>query len=136
MELDVHNHSLEEAIEAILYKFDECKECRDNSLQIIHGHKHGTVIKDYIRSSGFILEVAKMGNQIIEKNFSNEGVTIFKLKLPIISARRKPIIKSASNEKKVDVINSSEICSKCKETMILLKESNWYKCPKCGRLKN
>lgn len=136
MELDVHNHSIEEAIEAILYKFDECKECRDNSLQIIHGHKHGTVIKDYIRSSGFILEVAKMGNQIIEKNFSNEGVTIFKLKLPIISARRKPIIKSASNEKKVDVINSSEICSKCKETMILLKESNWYKCPKCGRLKN
>ena len=44
MILDVHNLSLEEAIEEILYKFDECKECRDVSLQIIHGHKHGTCL--------------------------------------------------------------------------------------------
>ena len=135
MILDVHNHSLEEAIEAILYKFDECKECRDNSLQIIHGHKHGTVIKDYVRSSGFILEVAKMGNEIIESSFSQEGVTIFKLKLPIISSKRKPILKSSSNEKKEEPILSLEICYKCNETMILLKDFNWYKCPKCGKLK-
>ena len=99
MELDVHNHSLEEAIEAILYKFDECKECRDNSLKIIHGHKHGTAIKDYIRSSGFILEVAKMGNEVIEKNFSEDGRTIFRINLPLTSSKRKTNLKSTSNEK-------------------------------------
>lgn len=25
-------------------------------------------------------------------------------------------------------------CIKCKELMVLLKELNWYKCPKCGKL--
>ena len=131
MILDVHNHSLEEAIEAILYKFDECKECSDNSLQIIHGHKHGTAIKDYIRSSGFILEVAKMGNKIIEKNFSEEGRTIFKIKLSPTSSIKKLRPESTSNENNL----SMEICFKCNERMTLLKDFNWYKCPKCGKLK-
>ena len=100
MILDVHKLSLEEAIEEILYKFDECKEFRDDSLQIIHGHKHGTVIKDHVRSNGFILELAKTGNEIIERSFSQEGVTILKLKLPATSSKRKPILNSLTNEKK------------------------------------
>lgn len=135
MILDVHNLSLEEAIEEILYKFDECKECRDHSLQIIHGYKHGTVIKDYIRSSSFILEMAKNGNEVIESSFSQDGVTILKLKLPTPSSKRKPSLKSSSNEKKEETILSLENCYKCNETMILLQDFNWYKCPKCGKLK-
>ena len=131
MELNVHNHSLEEAVEAILYKFEECKECRDNSLKVIHGHKHGTVIKDYIRSSRFILEVAKMGNEVIEKNFSEEGRTIFKINLLPTSSRRKLRPKLASSENYI----SMEKCFKCNEMMTLLKDFNWYKCPKCGKLK-
>ena len=135
MILDVHNLYLEEAIDEILYKFDECKECGDNILQIIHGHKHGTRIKDYIRSSGFLLEMTKNGNEVIEWSFSQEGVTIFKLKLPTTSSKRKPILKSSSNEKKDETIPSLEICYKCNETMNLLKDFNWYKCPKCGKLR-
>jgi len=135
MILNVHNLYLEEAIDEILYKFDECKECGDNILQIIHGHKHGTKIKDYIRSSGFLLEMTKNGNELIERGFSQEGVTIFKIKLPTTSSKRKPLLKPSSNEKKEETILSLEICYKCNETMILLKEFNWYKCPKCGKLK-
>ena len=135
MILDVHNLSLNEAIDEILYKFDECKECGDDTLQIIHGHKHGTMIKDYIRSSGFISEMAKNGNEVIESSFSKEGETIFKLKLPTTSSKRKPILKSSTNEKKEEPIISLEICYKCNETMNLLKDFNWYKCPKCGKLK-
>ena len=100
MILDVHSLYLKDTIDEILYKFDECKECGDDTLQIIHGHKHGTKIKDYIRSSGFILEMAKNGNELIDKSFSQEGVTIFKLKLPTTSSKRKPILKSSINEKK------------------------------------
>lgn len=135
MILDVHNLYLKDAIDEILYKFDECKECGDNILQIIHGHKHGTKIKDYIRSSVFLLEMAKNGNEVIEKSFSQEGVTIFKLKLPTTSSKRKPILKSSSKEKKEGTILSMEICYRCNETMILLKDFNWYKCPKCGKLR-
>jgi len=135
MILNVHNLYLEETIDEILYKFDECKECGDNILQIIHGHKHGTKIKDYIRSSGFLLEMTKNGNELIERGFSQEGVTIFKIKLPTTSSKRKPLLKPSSNEKKEETILSLEICYKCNETMILLKEFNWYKCPKCGKLK-
>ena len=131
MILDVHNHTLEEAVEEILYKFDECQECRDDSLQIIHGHKHGTVIKDYIRSSGFILKVAKIRIQIIEKNFSENGRTIFRIKLPLISSKRKLHPELASSKKNLSI----EICHKCNEEMTLLKDFNWYKCPKCGKLK-
>ena len=135
MILDVHNHTLEEAIEEIIYKFDECKECGDNSLQIIHGHKHGTAIRDYIRSDKFLSEVAKTRNKVIERNFSQEGVTIFKLKISITPSNITPIIDSKSNEKKEGTKISLEICFKCNETMILLKDFNWYKCPKCGKLK-
>ena len=135
MKLDVHHLSLNEAIDEILYKFDECKECGEDILQIIHGHKYGTIIRDYIRSSGFIVEMTKEGNEIIQKSFPHEGVTIFKLKLPRISSKRKPIQNSSSIEKKEETIISSEICYKCNEPMILLKDFNWYKCPKCGKLK-
>ena len=135
MILDVHNLYLKDAIDEILYKFDECKECGDNTLQIIHGHKHGNKIKDYIRTSGFILEMAKNGNEVIDRSFSQEGVTIFKLKLPTTSSKMKPILKSSSDDKKEDSILSLEICYKCNETMNLLKDFNWYECPKCGKLK-
>ena len=100
MILDVHNLYLKDAIDEILYKFDECKECGDDTLQVIHGHKHGTIIKDHIRSSGFILEMAIHGNEVIERSFSQEGVTILKLKLPATSSKRKPILNSLTNEKK------------------------------------
>jgi len=134
MILDVHNLSLNEAIDEILYKFDECKECGEDTLQIIHGHKHGTKIKDYIRSSGFILEMAKNGNDIIDKSFSERGVSIFKLKLPAIPSKKNLILESSSNEKNKERIFSLEICYKCNERMDWLKDLNWYKCPKCGKL--
>ena len=133
--LGAKNLSLDEAIDEIIYKFDDCKECGEDILQIIHGDKHGTIIRDYVRSSGFISEMAKNGNELIQKSFSQPGVSIFKLKLPKISSKRKPIQKSNSIENKEELIISLEICYKCNETMILLKDFNWYKCPKCSKLK-
>ncbi len=47
----------------------ECVEVGDKCLEITHGHKHGTRIKDYIRSIGFFKETAQNGYKIVSKNF-------------------------------------------------------------------
>ncbi len=133
MELNVHKLFVKDAVEEIMIKFEECVETGDNTLKIIHGHKHGTRIKDYIRSNGFIKEVAQNGYEIISKNFSDEGVSIFQLE-----SSKKPLkIKSKTSFKRNKTENKipTNICLKCAESLILIKESNWYKCPKCRKLK-
>lgn len=134
MELNVHNLFLRDAIDEIMIKFDECEEIGDNILAIIHGHKHGTRIRDYIRSEGFLNEVNRKGHKITNKSFSDKGVTIFQLRPSIKSLKKRPIIKSESSKNPSKNKVSGIYCIKCKEIMVLLKEFNWYKCPKCGKL--
>ncbi|MFX1569444.1 MAG: Smr/MutS family protein [Promethearchaeota archaeon] len=134
MKLDVHNLFLKDAIDEIMFKFDECKEIGDNSLEIIHGYKHGTKIRDYLRSEGFLNDATQNGHIIISKDFSDNGATVFQLKPLKNFSRNKPILKLES-PKNVNKNKTSGIyCIKCKKAMTLLKEFNWYKCPKCGKL--
>jgi len=134
MKLNVHKLFLKDALDEIMFKFDECKEIGDNRLEVIHGYKHGTKIRDYLRSEGFLNDANQNGHIILNKNFSDNGVTIFQLKPSIKSSKKNQLSKSESlnniNQNKVSGI----YCIKCKEVMILLKEFNWYKCPKCGKL--
>jgi len=135
MELNVHNLFLKDAIDEIMIKFDECEEIGDIILVIIHGHKHGTRIRDYIRSDGFLNEVNRKGHKITNKSFSDKGVTIFQIRPSIRSSKKSPIAKFESSENTSKNKVSGIYCIKCKEIMVLLKEFNWYKCPKCGKLK-
>ena len=64
MNLDLHEHSLEEAREAICYSLEECKVIRDTTLEIKHGYKHGTAIREYIRSDRFMNDIARLGFSI------------------------------------------------------------------------
>ena len=135
VKFDVHNLFLKDAIEEILIKFDECVELGDNSIEIVHGHKHGTVIRDHIRSNGFLKEAIRNGHEIVSKNFSDKGATIFQLAPSKKSLKKSLIPKSIStgNASKNKIL--MDFCHKCKEIMIMLKEVNWHKCPKCGKLK-
>ena len=135
MKLNVHGLFLYDAIEEIMIKFDECIEVGDFSLEIIHGHKHGTIIKDYIRSNEFLKKATRNGYEIVNKNFSDNGVTIFTLKSSKKPSKTNPIPKSISTgiTSENDIITN--FCLKCKEPLTLLKEFNWYECPKCGKLK-
>jgi hypothetical protein len=133
--LDVHKLFLKDAIDEILIKFDECVELGDNTLEIVHGHKHGTVIRDNIRKDGFLKEVNRNGYTIVGKNFSDKGATIFKLALSKKSLKKILIPKSFPTEGADGNKVQTDVCYKCSETMTLLKEDNWYQCPKCGKLK-
>jgi len=134
MELNVHNLFLEDAIDEIMIKFDECEQIGDNILVIIHGHKHGTRIRDYIRSDGFLKDANQKGHKITNKDFSDKGVTIFQLRPSIKFLKKSHILKSKSSKNTSENKVSGIYCMKCKEVMVLLKEFNWYKCPKCGKL--
>ena len=48
MKLDLHNLTVEEAADEIFYKFYECAELGEIRLELVHGYKHSTTIKDYI----------------------------------------------------------------------------------------
>jgi len=112
MELNVHKLTVEEAIEEIMFKFEECEEIGDNTLKIIHGHKHGTRIKDTIRANVFLKETARYGFKIISKNYSDAGVTIFQFELSQKSLKIKPktSFTGIKTEKRVPI----KICIKCK----------------------
>ncbi len=134
MKLNVHRLYLKDALDEIIIKFDECKELGDNTLEIIHGYKHGTIIKDYVRSDGFIKDVARNGHEIASKNFSDKGVTIFQLKQSRITLNLRLKLKSDSSRNTSENKIAPIFCIKCQEPMELLKEFNWYKCSKCGKL--
>ena len=61
-------------------------------LKIIHGHKHGSRIKDTIRANVFLKETARNGYKIISKNYSDPGVSIFRItQLPTVGTGR-PVV--------------------------------------------
>ncbi len=134
MKLNVHGLLLEEAIEQIMMKFYECVELDDKSLEIIHGYKHGTSIKDRIRSESFLNESARSGFKIINKNNSDPGVTIFQLESLKKKSKKNLIPRLSTTESISKNKISTNFCFKCNEIMVLLKELNWYKCPICGKL--
>lgn len=134
MKLNVHDLFLKDALDEIMVKLDECRELGNNTLEIIHGYKHGTIIKDYIRSDGFITDVARNGHEFASKNFSDKGVSLFQLKPSRITLNSRQKLKSESSRNTIENKVAPIFCIKCKEPMDLLKELNWYKCSKCGKL--
>ena len=126
MNLDFHEHSLEEAKEAICYSLEECKVIMDETLEINHGHKHGTAIRDYIRSDDFLNDIAQIGILLTSKNFTDDWRSIIQLKLPISNDFEKT--------RKVAIPKTNDyICHKCNQIMIPVEGLSWIKCPICGK---
>jgi len=126
MKIDLHNHSLGEAKEEICYSLEECQIQMDSTLEIIHGHKHGTAIRDYIRSNRFLNDTAKLGHVITSENFNDDGKTTFQLKLTKIHKLEK-------NDSLTTTRTNDNICHKCNKLMIPVEGLNWIKCPICGK---
>ncbi len=123
MKIDVHNYSVEEAIDEILYKLEECRELEVIKIEIIHGYRHGTKIREYIRSYKFNKEISRKGYQITQKNQINQGSTILELKTQ----------KKIQNKRSPDFFLN--YCHKCNKIMRPLNLPNTYICPNCGAFK-
>jgi len=77
LEINVHGHELWGAIDEILSVLEECKINGDGEINIIHGYKHGQVLKNYFRSNKFLVEMAREGFRLKMKEFSNTGESTF-----------------------------------------------------------
>lgn len=120
MELNVHNHTLDDTFYEIIYNLNICKETNDFILKIIHGYKHGKRIREYICNPIFLGEVAQKGYNIRIINTKDPGITIFEI-IPInkLEKFKEP----------------SYFCNQCKKHVHPKRIANRIVCPLCGRFK-
>ncbi len=77
LEIDVHGHDLWGAIDEVLSTLEECKLNGDVEINIIHGHKHGQVLKNYFRSKKFLGAMAHEGFQLKINAISDPAISSF-----------------------------------------------------------
>ena len=77
LEIDVHGHELWGAIDEVLSTLEECKLKDHRDINIIHGYKHGKVLKNYFRSNKFLAEMAREGFQLKMKAISDPAISSF-----------------------------------------------------------
>ncbi|MHA1150998.1 MAG: Smr/MutS family protein [Promethearchaeota archaeon] len=77
MEIDLHGLTLEDALDEICYKLEECRANMVREISLIHGFHRGQIIKNYFESEGFIKEMKRAGFLLKRRKSSNPGVSIF-----------------------------------------------------------
>ncbi len=77
LEINVHGHELWGAIDEVLSALEECKLNGDGEIIIIHGYKHGQVLKNYFRSNKFLAEMAREGFRLKMKDISDPVISSF-----------------------------------------------------------
>ena len=79
MKIDLHGYELWEAVEELIQTIEECKIKGDCELEVVHGYKHGQVLKNYLRSEGFIMEMGREGHKLKKNYGSNPGTSKFEI---------------------------------------------------------
>ena len=77
LEINVHGHELWGAIDEVLSALEECKLKGEREINIIHGYKHGQVLKNYFRSNKFLVEMSRESFQLKIKAISDQAVSSF-----------------------------------------------------------
>ena len=76
-EIDLHGHTLFAAKTAVVEHIGNAYNMDENGLVFIHGHNGGTAIRNYIRSSALVKDLAKDGlNVIMRLDTSKPGSTV------------------------------------------------------------
>ena len=77
LEINVHGHELWGAIDEVLSALEECKIKGEKEIKIIHGYKHGQVLKNYFSSNKFLVEMAREGFRLKMRNISDPAISSF-----------------------------------------------------------
>ena len=77
LEINIHGQELWGAIDEVLGVLGECKINGDGEIDIIHGYKHGQVLKNYFRSNKFLVEMAREGFRLKMKDISDPAISSF-----------------------------------------------------------
>ena len=77
LEINVHGYELWGSIDEVLSALEECKIKSDKGINIIHGYKHGQVLKNYFRSNKFLREMAREGFRLKLKVISDLAISSF-----------------------------------------------------------
>jgi len=77
LELNIHGHELWGAIDEVLSALEECKINSDAEIKIIHGYKHGQVLKNYFRSNKFLVEMGREGFRLKMEDTSDPAISSF-----------------------------------------------------------
>ncbi len=75
LEINIHGQELWGAIDEVLGVLGECKINGDGEIDIIHGYKHGQVLKNYFRSNKFLVEMAREGFRLKIKDISDPTIS-------------------------------------------------------------
>ena len=79
MKKDVHGCELIEAMDEISLALEECKLTGDSHLEIVHGYKHGQVLKTYFQSAKFISQMAREGFKLKRLHSPDPAISTFKI---------------------------------------------------------
>ena len=77
MEINLHGFELWEAIDEIIYKLEEYQAKGIREITLIHGYHKGQVLKNYIQSERFLIEMSKEGFKLKRIENPNAGVSSF-----------------------------------------------------------
>ena len=76
-EINLHGHTLYAAKTAAVEHIGNFYNMDENGIMFIHGHNGGTAIRDYLRSSALVADLAKDGLNVIRRlDISKPGSTV------------------------------------------------------------
>ncbi|MHA1147757.1 MAG: Smr/MutS family protein [Promethearchaeota archaeon] len=79
MKCDLHGFRLFDAIEEVINFIEVCLSSGDRILFIIHGYRHGQVLKNYFRSKEFLEDMKDERFNLKELSHPNLGVSMYRI---------------------------------------------------------
>ena len=100
---NLHGFTLEDAREETIKILNACWKAKKYCLTFIHGHNRGHVLRDYLRSEKFLVEMQSEGFLLFRGEMDDPGITIFIMKNSSWTDNNNDKSTTDLNEKKLEL---------------------------------